>query len=59
MRKFRFPAAFALMLCADVAAVLILLNGGSLHEVLICMLVSLIFLLPSGHKKQVDKEKAS
>lgn len=59
MRKLRFFAAFALMLCADAAAVLILLSGGSLHEVLICVLASLVFLLPSGHKKQVDKEKAS
>lgn len=58
MRKFRFLAAFALMLCADAAAVLILLSGGSLHEALICVLASLIFLLPSTHKKPADKEKA-
>ena len=59
MRKLRFFAAFALMLCADAAAVLILLNGGSLHEVLACVLASLILLLPATPGKHNDKEKAS
>ena len=58
MKTFRYVAAFALMLCADAAAVFLLLGGGSLHEALLCVLMPLILLLPA-HQSQADKEKDS